>query len=160
MWVIRAGKKGIFHDQFIKTECVFLSWEGYHFDLRYIDSMDACRDLVAKEKKTNNKTSISNWAGQLYAFIRSISVGDYALIPAYGSRTYSLVRITGNYEYDEAGNDQFYHFRAVRIINTDIPRSIFTQATVYSLNAYRTIFRVKNEDIVMQAIKEWEEAIR
>ena len=158
MWVIRAGKNGMFYKNFIEMSRVYLSWEGYGFDLHEMKSMSDFRAIVSKEKNTDNRTSISNWAGQLYAFVKDISVGDYVLIPARDSKAYALATIAADYLYDANGKDQFYHYRTINILHTDIPRSIFSQTTAYSLNAFRTLFRVKNEDEVISAINKWKEA--
>lgn len=160
MWVIRAGKNGVYHDVFVANRKAYLSWDGYRYDLSSIESMADCREIVKKEKKTSNRTSISNWASQLYLFVQAIEVGQYVLIPSRCSRTYTLARITGTYSYDDKASDPFCHFRTMEIVEEAIPREIFEQNTAYSLNAFRTIFKAKNEEEIMKTINKWKEEVR
>ena len=39
----------------------------------------------------------------------------------------------------------------------DIPRKIFDQRTQYSLGAYRTLFKAKNEEYIIEKINEWKD---
>ena len=117
--------------------------------------MSDFRAIVESEKGTNNRTTISNWAGQLYSFVKEISINDLSLIPSMGSRTYVLVRIVGDYSYEAQDEDGLYHSRRITVLCKDIPRQIFPQSTIYSLGAYRTIFKVRDEKIILSAISKW-----
>lgn len=160
IWVVRAGKNGILYDQFITSKRVFLTWDGYAKDLSLIKDLTECRRIVAHEKGTDNKTSISNWAGQLFSFLKGIQIGDYVLIPSKNSRTYTLAAVKSSYRYDEKSAEQLHHYREIEVLETNIPRSIFSQSTQYSLNAFRTIFKAKNEETLINTIKKWKEGSR
>lgn len=155
MWVIRAGQNAIYYEKFIMSSKVFLPWDGYKIDLSNLSSRNDFRQTVVREKKIDNRTSISNWAGQLYSFSKEIEVGDYVLIPSKASNTFSLARINGDYEYDENSNDGLYHSRDIVVLVREIPKRVFPQDIVYSLGAYRTIFRAKQEDRILAIIEEW-----
>ncbi len=155
MWVIRAGQDSLYFEKYIHNSRVFIPWEGYNLDLSLTKTRTDYRFIVEKEKNTTNRTSVSNWAGQLFSFVHEIRIGDYALLPSKGSRTYHLTRIKGPYQFNAKDNDKLYHSREIEIIETDIPREIFPQPIIYSLGAYRTIFKVKQENEVLKTIEKW-----
>ena len=157
MWVIRAGQNSVHYEKFIKESKVYLAWDGYRFDLSSFKTLADLRNVVEKEKMTENRTSISNWAGQLYAFVWEIKIGDYILIPAKYSRLYCLAKISGHYHFDKSERDSLYHSRNIKLLEVNIPREIFSQSLIYSLGAFRTIFKVKQEDEIVDMIEKRKE---
>lgn len=160
MWVIRAGQNALYYDKYIQNLKVYLPWDGYYLDLSEIKSRTDFRAVVEKEKGTDNRTSVSNWAGQLYTFTQEIENGDLVLIPSKGSHTYCLAKITGDYCFDKNEKDKLYHCREIEILQKDIPRNVFSQSVIYSLGAFRTIFKAKHEDEIMKTIDRWKEGRR
>ena len=160
MWIMRAGQKAIFLDKFLSANKIYLPWDGYCTSLESIKEREAFRELVVKEKGVSQRTSISNWAGQLYSFVNEMNVGDYLLIPQAFSRGYILAKIKGEYHFDEHDADSLYHSREIDVLETDIPREIFSQSIQYSLGAFRTLFKVKAEDEVLQTINKWKEGVK
>lgn len=155
MWVIRAGQNALYYDKYIQNSKVYIPWDGYKLDLSEIKSRSDFRTVVEKEKGTDNRTSVSNWAGQLYTFTQEIDEGDLVLIPSKGSHTYCLAKIVGNYRFDKNEKDKLYHCRNIEILERDIPRDIFSQSVIYSLGAFRTIFKAKHEDEIMKTLNKW-----
>ena len=157
MWVIRAGRDSVYYKEFLDNQRVYLSWEDFKYDLSKIAGMPGYRSLVEQEKGSVNRSSISNWAGQLNAFVKVIAEGDYVLIPSQGSKSYCVAKIIGAYEFDEANKYGLYHSRKIRALIKGIPRNIFSQEVVYSLGAYRTIFIAHHEEEIIRSIKKWKE---
>ena len=157
LWVCRAGQKAKYYDRFLEEQKIYLSWDGYQVDLSNYDTMARFRELVAVEKQTDNRTSISNWAGQLYSFVYDMKNGDLVLVPASNSHSFLLAEITGDYHFDENNVDGLFHSRAIKPLVQDVPKEVFTQQLFYSLGAYRTVFKAKQEASVIQAIKKWSE---
>ena len=62
MWICRAGKNGQNINDFKDASRIFLTWEGYRQSMSSFTNNQQYRDYVSNEKKTTNKTSISNWA--------------------------------------------------------------------------------------------------
>jgi len=154
MWVCRAGKNSCYIDRIISESKVFLPWDGYEVDLNLFLDREQFKALVKQERNVSNPTSISNWAGMLYSFVKEIELNDYVLIPEYKSHFYILGYVVGDYEYDEA-NTALHHSRDIKILDTHIPRDIFSQQIVYSLGAYRTVFKVKQPDEILRTISNW-----
>lgn len=155
MWVCRAGRNASFLNYFIENSRIYLAWEGFNIDLKSVSRKSEYRTIVGKEKKTDNHTSISNWAGQLNAFANEMQEKDYVLVPYKDSRFFMLVRISGPYEYDEANEKHLHHSRIIDIMAKSIPKNIFPQSIQYGIRAYRTIYRVKNEDTILKLISQW-----
>lgn len=155
MWVCRAGEKSVFLDDFIRDKKIYIPWDGYNLDLSVFSDINSFKKLVIKEKGERGRTSISNWAGQLYSFTKGISVGDYVLIPHRSSKEYTLAVVSGQYKYDSEDDRGLFHFRTIDIREENIPREIFSQSIQYSLGAFRTIFKVKQEEEVLMTINKW-----
>lgn len=158
MWVIRAGQDSLYYDKYLETSKVYIPWDGYKLNLSAIETRTDFRTVVEKEKKTDNRYSVSNWAGQLYSFTKEMEKGDEVLIPSQGSHTYCLAKIAGDYCFDVNDKNKLYHSRSIEVIEKDIPREIFSQSVIYSLGAFRTIFKAKHEDEIMEMINKWREA--
>ena len=82
LWVCRAGQKGCYFSKYIEEQKIYLPWDGYNYDLSKYASLEDFRPIVAQEKKTDNRTSVSNWSGQLFAFVKQMQIGDYVMIPS------------------------------------------------------------------------------
>lgn len=160
MWVIRAGQNALYYDKFIQNSKVYIPWDGYKMNLSGIKTHADFRAVVEKEKGTNNRTSVSNWAGQLYTFTQVIEIGDLVLIPSKRSHTYCLARITGDYHFDINEQDKLYHYRDIEILEMDIPRDVFSQPVIFSLGAFRTIFKAKHDEEILKTINRWKETGR
>ena len=153
MWVCRAGKKSLDIKLFFNNNKIYLPWEGYNSDYGGIVDLSKFREIVAKEKGIDNRTTISNWSSQLYQFVNGISIEDYVLIPGPQSKHYHLAKVTGDYVYSP--NNSYHHSRDIEFVVKNIPRDIFDQRTQYSLGAYRTLFKAKNEEYIIDTINDW-----
>ena len=152
---MRAGKNAAFFEKFMKTSKIYLPWDGYHVDLSDIETITDCKEIVKLEKGIINKTSESNWAGQLLTFVRKMAINDYVLIPSDHSKLYCLAKIIGDYCFDDNEIDQLYHSHKIDILYKGIPGTLFPLEIKYSLGAYRTVFLVKREKDVLRIISEW-----
>ena len=155
MWVCRAGKDAVYLDYFIKTSKIYLAWDGFNINLKDVENKGEYRKIVSEEKNTDNPTSISNWAGQINAFVEEMRSGDYALIPHRNSTFFDLVQVVGEYEYNAQNENKLFHSRKAIFLTTAIPKVIFPQTIQYGLRAYRTVYKVKNEELILEIIKSW-----
>ena len=153
MWVCRSGTDAKHYDAFKYNNVIFLAWDGFDINLNSFTDKNDLRAYVINERHTDNRTSVSNWIGQLISFSKEMKSGEYVLIPNRRSRTYSLAKIIGDYEYRKFPNTDLYHSHDIEFLYHDIPREIFDQDIVYSLGAYRTLFKVREEKRVLDTIK-------
>lgn len=157
MWVVRAGEDSKYIDKILSSKKIFIPWDGYMFALDQYKTLDEYRNVVRMEKKTENRTSISNWTGQINTFVNEMNIGDYVLVPMYKSREYILAKIKGEYIFKYNDESKLYHSRMIEIKECKIPASIFSQTVRYSLGAFRTIFKVKYEEEILKEIDKWKE---
>ena len=155
IWVIRAGRHSAYYEKYIQNSKVYIPWEGYHIDLSTFDTRQEFKEVVKKEKGVDNRTSIANWYGQLYMFVKEMREGDLVLIPSRATKSYCLAEIVGAYKYSKNEKDKLYHSRDIRIIDQSIPKSVFAQEINYSLGAFRTIFRARYEEEILQSVNNW-----
>lgn len=150
LWVCRSGQKGCYFSKYIEERKIYLPWDGYDFDLSVFTSLEDFRTVVAKEKQTDNRTSISNWSSQLFVFSKQMQIGDYVMIPSTSSQSYAFARIISDYNY--LHTETLHHSRNIEIIKQDIPRMVFSKSVQYSLGAYRTIFQPRCEKEIVDII--------
>ena len=147
MWVCRPGKHSILYNSVLDTKTIFIGWDGYNYDLHEYNTMTDFKRIVIQEKQPDARTSISNWAGQLYSFCCRMKKGDYVLIPAERSKFYTLAIITSDYYFDS--NYKYPHRRKIDIVKETVEKESLCQSTQYSLGAFRTVFVVKQEEEVL-----------
>lgn len=153
LWVCRAGKEAKYESLFRSTSRIYLAWEGFDKDLLSFNDKEAKRKWIMETTSSHASTSISNWMSQIDYFASTMQIGDYVVVPGKCSRVYSLVQITGNYEYNASAPMRLFHSRKVRFIVKDIPRSVFAQEEVFSLGAFRTVFKVRLETEVLSRFR-------
>ncbi|MBR3356228.1 MAG: hypothetical protein IKG46_00050 [Solobacterium sp.] len=147
IWVCRSGKHGKDYDEVRKFSDVFMGWDGYRLDLSGLINREDFKELVIKEKNPAARTTISNWAGQLYSFCREMQKGDFVLVPNLNAKEFLLARIVGDYRFEA---DRMYpHVRRIEVLKEGISRSLFSQSTQYSLGAFRTVFKVRQEEEIL-----------
>lgn len=144
IWVCRAGKKSVFYDYFLESSRIYIPWDGFKKALTLFANREEMKALVIDEKGNVARTSVSNWAGQLYSFCREMRIEDYVLIPYQNSKKFTLAKISGDYTFDAKGKNKLWHSRCIEIIYEGIPADIFDQSIRYSLGAYRTIFKARD----------------
>lgn len=152
MWVCRAGKLAQYYDEYLNNSIISLPWDGFEKDLSGYRSLSEFRDLVKEEKGDVHRTSISNWASQIYSFCIEMKIGDYVLIPSKHSKTYVLAKIDSDYFFVEQ-QTKLRHVRKIKILKTDIPKERFPQNVQYSLGAFRTLFKPKSERVILETIE-------
>lgn len=155
VWVCRAGMGACYIDSYLLNERIYIPWDGYCLSLQSLTNIKDFRECVIREKGEQARTTIGNWAGQLRYFVCTMQIGDYVLIPEQNSKKYILARIKSNYQYDPNADVPLHHYRSVQILYRDIPREIFPRDVLYSLGAFRSIFKVRQAQSVLHAIKTW-----
>lgn len=155
IWVCRAGRNSIYLDTFLRTHKVYLPWEGFKVNLKPFSSREQLKIIVRNEKGDVARTSISNWAGQLYTFSQEMQVGDYVLIPHKASRFFSLAKVLSDYRFCDCDENGLWHSRDIEILDAEIPREVFSQSMRYSLGAYRTVFKVRDEEELLTTITKY-----
>lgn len=163
LWLSRAGKHGEYELRFLKENRIYLTWEELNRDLSEVSTKTALRELL-QEVYNYSKGALINYSGQVWAFYKKMEVGDWVILPSKVKPAIHVAEITGDYEFDSAAEDPYYHYRKVRWIVTDIPRSNFDQDLLYSFGAFMTVCQVKRNDaenrVHAMAKSDWKSTIK
>ena len=94
-----------------------------------------------------------NWASQVLPFGHDIKVGEIVVLPSKINPVIHFGKIKGEYEFHPNNANPFYHSRKVEWFARSVPRNYFEQDILYSLGAFMTICRIKQEERVMEVVK-------
>jgi restriction system protein len=138
-WLIRAGRDGEREDLALREGLVIVGWDELG-DIGHYSSKEALREEVRRTYPDGGKARISNWTGQLWRFIDTISDGDHVVMPL--KTRYPLVaigRVAGTYEYRCEAPAGFRHVRPVEWLQTDISREAIKQDLRDSMGSLLTV---------------------
>lgn len=135
LWVVRAGGKARFVDEFRAGSYIAISFEELATDdLSLVDE----ESLRARAKSPAERA----YAGQLGAFAYRIAVGDLIIVPRLTKthRDYLVARVTGPYQHIVSPPPSGNHRRTVKWLGT-FGREALSTGAVNTLGAILTIFR-------------------
>lgn len=145
LWLVRGGSEGEHEEKFLSESRVYVTWDGLNVDLHKLE-WDALLNTLHEVYDDAGKGRITNWASQLYPFAHEMTKGDWIVMPRKGRSVIAIAEIESDYQYNPSGEDPYFHFRAVRWLKTDIPKSNFDQDVLYSFGAFMTICRLQRND--------------
>ena len=140
MWMVRAGRKGRFIDEFREKAIVAVGW----IDLSSLKPFDTKERMVKAVKETWpdwNAVKVGNNAGQLLRFGHEVSVGDDVITYDPQTRAYLVGTIKSEYEYLPGSVNDWGHIRQVNW-NTEVDRDKLSTATRNSLGSLSTLFKI------------------
>jgi len=154
LWMIRGGKYGERETLALDNNLAVIGWEELP-DLSKIQGQEDLRKVLEEHYPLTKAKTLSNYAGQLWTFIRRIETGDLVVLPLKSRPFIAIGRVTGPYEYRRSLAATPLHVRPVKW-QKEIPRSAFNQAILYSLGAFMTVCRIQknNAEEVVQALLE------
>jgi restriction system protein len=77
------------------------------------------------------EAQLRNYMRQIWAFVHGMHPGDWAVVPYKGRPALNVAEVVGPYVFDPAAPDPYYHYREVKWISKDIPRSNFGRDLLY-----------------------------
>lgn len=146
LWLVRAGKHGEHTQRFLDGKRIYLTWEGLNHDLGQVKSREELLGLLEQTYPGAPQNRLINHVGQVWAFTRGMKPGDWVVVPNKGKATLNIGEITGQYAFDPAADDPYYHSRTVNWLALDIPRPNFDKDLLFSLGAIQTICRIERND--------------
>lgn len=145
LWLTRSGRYGEHESKFLDDSRIYLTWDGLKHDLGQIADRKALIGLLEEVyPKSTPGRRVQN-SGQIWAFVHRMSPGDWICTPSK-RKTIHIGEVTGNYAFDPSAEDPYYHYREVKWLETDIPRTNFDQDLLNSLGAFTTICQLKRND--------------
>jgi restriction system protein len=146
LWVVRAGRQNEYLQKFLETNRIYITWDRLNRDLSAIDDRADLISLLGETYPDVTAGTFRTWAAQLWAFTKTMTPGDWVIVPNKFKRTLDVAEISGDYTHDGSAEDPYFHFREIRWIAQDVPRNVFSQDLLYSIGAFLTIFQVTRND--------------
>jgi restriction system protein len=142
IWLIRAGQRGEYEQQFLNEQKVYVTWDRLKTDLSKLDRREALIEKMTAINPDTKFNAIRNYASQIWPFAHDMKQGDLVILPLKTQPAIQIGEIIGDYSYSEKAENPYYHSRKVKWIGEAIPRSNFAQDLLYSFGAFMTICRI------------------
>lgn len=160
LWLIRAGSHGEYEQKFIQENRVYVTWDGLDVSLIDLEQRSELVSAMIKRYPDSKLKAIQNWASQIWPFAHEIKQGDWVVLPLKNQPAIYFGEITGNYQYEPAGPNPYFHWRTVKWIPEAVPRNHFSQDLLYSFGAFMTICRIQRNNaeqrIVAMRANNWQ----
>ena len=145
LWLNRSGRHCEHESKFLDEGRIYLTWGGLHHDLSQVDSRDQLQSVLEEVYPKASAGKRRQNSGQIWAFVTKMSKGDWVAVPSK-RKTIHIGEITSDYTYDPKAEDPYFHYREVRWLETDVPRTNFDQDILNSLGAFTTVCQIKRND--------------
>lgn len=146
LWLNRAGAGGEYEDKFLDEGRIYLTWDGLEADFGTVATREALIDVLKQTYSDEKMSRLANHGGQIWSFVKRMSVGDWVVLPSKKQPVVYIGRITSSYCHQPEGPDPFFHYREVDWFGKEIPRSNFGQDLLYSFGAFMTICRIQRNN--------------
>lgn len=146
LWLVRSGKIGQFEQRFLDDSRIYLTWRGLDTDLSKVSTREELREVLETTYPDFAAGRITQNSGQIWAFAKRMKKGDWVALPSKSSPSIHIGEVTGEYQFSASAGEDTRHYRTVRWIELDVPRTNFDQDVLYSLGAFSTICEIKRND--------------
>lgn len=140
LWLVRAGRHGEQEQYSLEHNIVSIGWSDLDFDLSSL-TRDELKKALEDKHPGKAKNAYSNYAGQIWSFVKKIEQGDLVVLPLKVQSGIAVGKITGGYSYRNDPLSNIRHTRPVQWIAT-LPRTAFDQDLLYSFGAYMTVCKI------------------
>ncbi|PIE22904.1 MAG: restriction endonuclease [Planctomycetota bacterium] len=145
LWLTRSGRHCEYETKFLDEGRIYLTFRELDQDLSTRQSRQEVFDLMQSCNPNAPEASNRQFSSQVWSFVGRMAPGDWVAMPSK-RKTIHLGEITGGYEFVPGAQSPYYHFRTVRWLETDIPRTNFDQDILLSLGAFTTICQIKRNE--------------
>lgn len=144
LWLVRAGSYGEQEQRCLDNGFVTIGWSDLP-DLSIIDSREKLKNLYREFYDGEKEAAINNRIGQIWTFLKKISVGDLVALPLKSSPLIAFGKVTGSYEFKNDQGEDIKHTLSVDWIDKEVPRTRFDQNILYSFGAFMTVCQIKRD---------------
>lgn len=145
LWLVRAGASGEDEPTAIARSVAIIGFQDVP-DLMGAQTREAVKAEVDVGYPDDSEKARINYAGQLWAFVSRIQVGDLVVLPLKRQAAIAIGEVTGPYQYRRDLGPGPRHTRPVKWLRTDIPRSSVDQDLLYSLGAFMTVCQIQRNN--------------
>lgn len=142
MWMVRAGQKAMFIEEFREKSAVAIGW-ALLSDLTGLRSQEEVAHAVRLAWPDWPPAKVRMSASQVYRFAHEIQIGDRVISYDPQARAYLLGTIVSEYQFRPNSVAEWSHIRKVDW-QTEVDRDVLSTSTKNSLGAISTLFRVPN----------------
>lgn len=159
IWLIRAGSHGEYEQKFVQENRVYVTWDGLDVDLAKLTERPELVAAMTQRYPDTKPRAILNWARQVWPFAHVMKKGDLVVLPLKSQPAIQIGEITGDYHFEPAGLNPYFHWRPVKWIAEAVPRANFGKDLLYTFGAFLTICRVQRNNaeqrIAAMRANEW-----
>lgn len=144
LWLVRAGRYGEREQFAIDRDLAVIGWEAVP-DLSKIVTRDELTEILPNIYPEEQKKTLINWESQLWAFSKSMQIGELVAMPLKHRAIIKFGYVTGNYIYEPTNPTGFKHTRAVKW-KYEIPRNQIDKDLLYSFGSAMTVCKIHRND--------------
>jgi restriction system protein len=155
LWVCKGGKRGERESRFKENSLVAIGFDRLN-DLSIVQTRDELKAQYEKAWPDAPQGRKNNHVGQVYAFLKKVTVGDLVVVPMKTSGTIWIGEIKSEYKFRQDLGGDMKHTRDVQWLEKDLPRSSFDKAILYSFGSAMTFSRAERhqaEESVRNLVK-------
>lgn len=155
VWLVRAGRHGEYEPKFIQESRVYVTWNDLDVDLGRLEDRAQLNQTLTLRYPDTKPKAIANWVGQIWLFAHEFKKSDLVILPLKTQRAIQIGEITGDYRFEPAGPNPFFHWRSVKWIAEAVPRAHFGKDLLNTFGAFLTICRVQynNAEVRLAAMR-------
>ena len=146
IWLVRGGSDGEHEQKFIQDRRVYLTWDELRVDLSKMKERPELFKVLERVYPDAKEKTIYNWASQVWPFAHDIKESDLVVLPLKSQPSIYIGEVKSGYHFDGNAANPYYHWRDVKWVGENIPRSNFGQDLLYSFGAFMTICRIKRNN--------------
>jgi restriction system protein len=146
IWLNRAGSHGEYEQKFIQENRIYVTWDRLDVNLAKLAERQGLVAVMTERYPDAKPKAILNWVSQVWPFAHEMKKGDLVILPLKAQPAIQIGEITGDYHFEAAGPDPYFHWRPVKWIAEAVPRANFGKDLLYTFGAFMTICRVQRNN--------------
>jgi restriction system protein len=146
IWLIRAGSHGEYEQKFIQENRVYVTWDGLDVNLGKLTERPELVAAMMQRYPDRKPKAIMNWVSQVWPFAHEMKKGDLVVLPLKSQPAIQIGEIAGDYHFEPAGTNPYFHWRPVKWIAEAVPRANFGKDLLFTFGAFLTICRVQRNN--------------
>ena len=127
---------------FLARNVIAIGWKEFGDCSRLEPTREAYRTHYLNQYPNSKKGSVATSAGMLYRFVCEAKIGDYVVFPSKSDRKINLGTIESDFMYVPQ-EPPYVQRRKVKWLK-HLPRTAFSQGTLYEVGASLSFFAIKN----------------
>lgn len=143
-WIVRAGRGGIYADEWLKNGYVAIYWDFDGADISTL-SKEQLKDRFAKKHPDATPQSIASNAGMVHRFASEMNDGATVIMYNPETRTYHMGAITGPCRYCAPSDEEDGSYRRSVRWTAKAARDALTAASKNALGGISTLFTVSDD---------------